>query len=439
MLRILGCVLLLSSLTIFSEERARAEEIAPKPIMNEFMGVCGHTVQFKPVLYKPACGLVRDYHPIDWDFGDNTSNQTHFPLAYNKVDWKEVYGGWKSGGFETDCCLMFDNIKAAKWKNMSADAKAYGMAFAKYFGPSGQNIVTSVEIGNEPGGFDDATYKTLFENMARGVREGDPKMKIATCAAVAGKSHKYAKSLSCFEGFTDLIDVVTLHTYAQAEPWPTWRRSYPEDPKIPYLKDVETVVAWREEHAKGKPVWITEFGWDASTKPAPAQGDFKKWKGNTEVEQARYLVRSFMVFARMPVERAYIYFFNDEDQPQMHGSSGLTRNFKPKPSFYAVAHLHKLLGEYRFSRVLQEKEGDVYVYEFVHGTDAHKRIWAVWSPTGSNRNAEATLPLNKANVVSAEQMPLEPGEASKIEIKKQDDSIVVPVQEAPIYIKIEVN
>jgi len=414
-----------------------AGESPLKPLFKEFMGLNGHTVTFKPELFRPTCNLVRDYHPIDWDFGEDTSAATTFPMAKNRVDWNLVYGSWKKTGYVTNACLMFDTFKQGKWKDTAADPKAYGLAFAKYFGPSNTNLVTSIEVGNEPGEYDDATYKKIFEAMARGVREGDPKMAVVTCAAVVGKSHRYAKSLSLFEGLTDLFDAINIHTYAEAEPWPTWRRSFPEDPKIPYLKDIEKAVAWRDANAKGKQIWVTEFGWDCSTKPAPKTGDFKKWSGNTDAEQAQYLVRSFLVFAKMPIERAYIFFHDDKDEPQVHGSSGLTRNLKPKPSFHAVAHLYKSMSDYRFSKVIQEKANDVFVYEFAHGTDAAKRIWAVWSPTGSARKAEVTLPLENASVVSAEQMPLIPGDAPKIELKKQDGSIVVPVQEAPIFIRLE--
>lgn len=412
-------------------------EPAPKPLFRDFMGVNGHTVQFKPELYKPCCRLVRDYHPIDWDFGEDTSYATTFPMARNRVDWKLIYGGWKKAGFITDVCGMFDNIKIEKWKDMQKDAHAYGLAFAKYFGPSGQNIVTSFEVGNEPGKYKDDAYRKLFEAMAKGVREGDPKMTILTSNVVAGKSHDYAKSLACFEGLNELFDVINIHTYAQAEPWPTFKRSYPEDPKIPYLKEVRDVVAWRDSKAPGKGIWITEFGWDASTQPAPKTGAFSKWIGNTEEQQAQWLCRSFMLFANMPVDRAYIYFFNDSDEPQMHGSSGLTRNWKPKPCYHAVAHQFKTLGDYRFSKVLLEKAGEVYAYEFTHETDAAKKIWAVWSPTGSKREGEVTLPLGGLRAVKAEQMPLAAGDAPVVEIKKQDDNIVVPAREVPIYIWIE--
>ena len=81
-----------------------------------------------------------------------------------------------------------------------------------------------------------------------------------------------------------------------------------------------------------------EFGWDASTKlfPLPAKGDFARWVGSTETEQAQYLVRSFLLFSKLDVTRAYIYFFDDKDEPQVHGSSGLTpatgcRNWRSTP------------------------------------------------------------------------------------------------------------
>ena len=117
---------------------------------------------------------------------------------------------------------------------------------------------------------------------------------------------------------------------------------FPEDPALPrYLKDIGDLCAWRDQHMPGKPVWITEFGYDSTTKPQEKSGTFAKWEGVTDEQQAQWLVRSLLVFSSMPVERAYIYFFNDEDKPSVHASSGLTRNFKPKPSFHAVSHCGK--------------------------------------------------------------------------------------------------
>ena len=77
------------------------------PLMKDFIGINGHTVQFKPELYQPICRLVRDYHPVEWDLGKKTSEPAPFPKAKNGVDWDNVYGSWKKHGLTTDACLMF--------------------------------------------------------------------------------------------------------------------------------------------------------------------------------------------------------------------------------------------------------------------------------------------------------------------------------------------
>jgi serine/threonine-protein kinase ATR len=414
--------------------RAADPPAAKKPVLRDFLGVNGHTVQFRPDLYRPVCRLVRDYHPFDWDVGDDTSSAPPFPFARNKVDWGRVYGSWKDAGYDTDVCLMFDQLPAKKWKNLPKDAYAYGKAFAAAFGPSAKRpLVNSAEVGNEPGEFDDETYRTLFEQMARGLRDGDPKLKVVTCAADAGKSGKYHKGLACVKGLEKLYDVINVHTYAEAEGYPTWRRSFPEDPKIPYLTRVKDAAAWRDAHAAGKELWVTEFGWDASTKLAPKTGTFSKWVGSTETQQAQYLVRSALVFAALPVDRAYVFFFNDKDEPQIHGSSGLTRNFEPKPAFHALAHLQQALGEYRFARVVVDRAGELAVYEFTHGADAKKRVWAAWSPTGAGREAEAALPVRAAAIDRAERMPLKPGPAEAVRWAGTDEARLV-VGESPTYL-----
>jgi hypothetical protein len=69
--------------------------------MGEFLGINGHTIQFRPKLYSQVCRKVRDYHPFDWDVGKDTDFVTQFPEARNRVNWETVYGSWKAEGFET--------------------------------------------------------------------------------------------------------------------------------------------------------------------------------------------------------------------------------------------------------------------------------------------------------------------------------------------------
>ena len=427
---------------VLSAAFALAAADTPRPLMREFVGINGHTVQFKPELYAPVCRLVRDYHPVQWDLGTNTSEAAPFPFAKNRVDWSKVYGSWRQHSWNIDASLMFESIKQKQWRDIEADARAYGRAFAREFGPSGsRKLVDAVEIGNEPGDWSDADYTRLFRAMAEGIREGDPKLKIATCNLTTGKSGKYEKSVECIARFPQLYDVLNIHTYAQLENWPTWRRSFPEDPKLPkHLQDVASLCRWRDTNAPGKSIWITEFGYDSSTKPAEKSGDFAKWIGVTDEQQAQWLVRSLLVFSAMPVERAYIYFFNDDDKPRLHASAGITRNFQPKPSFHALSHLQRVLGDYRFHSVITNVINGVRVQEYSHDSDARKLVWIVWSQTGEGKREVVNFGTLPGGVVNSQRMPL----AADDSTAGRDDvhllangQVHIQVSESPLYLFLE--
>ena len=418
---------------------APPEDPPARPLMAEFMGINGHTVQFKPELYSKVCRKVRDYHPIEWDLGKDTDFKTVFPEARNRVSWNDVYGSWQKKGFETNVSLMESGIKVEQWKDIPRDAHAYGLAFARAFGPSSAlKLVSSAEVFNEPGKYPDDQYRILFEAMAKGLREGDPKIKIATCNIIVGKSGGYEKSVDCVKGLEALYDVLNIHTYSLAKLWPSWKRSYPEDTSVNFVKPVTDLIAWRDANAKGKEIWITEFGWDASTKPNKTTGDDAKWEGNVSDEkQAQYIVRSFLVFSALAVDRAYLYFFDDKDEPGFHAASGITRNLQPKPSFHAMAHLYRSLGEYRLQKVVTSKPGELFVYQYVHGTDAKKKVLVAWSPTGADRKATAELPLGTGKLVRVERMALAEGDVAPVEVPVKAGAATVAVDESPLYLWIQ--
>jgi hypothetical protein len=97
---------------------ALASAAAPPPLMRDFIGLNGHTVQFKPELYRPVCGLARDYHPVEWDLGSNSAELPRFPLAKNGVDWSQVYGSWRASGWNIDVSLMFESVPQTNWKSL---------------------------------------------------------------------------------------------------------------------------------------------------------------------------------------------------------------------------------------------------------------------------------------------------------------------------------
>ena len=433
-----------------------------KPLFKDFMGINGHFT-FKPELYSQVCRLARNYHNLNWDVKQPGEAIT-FPTCINKVNWiNDVYGRWQKGGFETDICIQFSGFQADTgdyqqfWTGKQQWCYDYGKAMATCFGTTGQgNLCTSIEIGNEPGSkFDRALYREIFKQMALGIRAGDPRLKILTPAVHARPGDDYSQDLRDLyaeKQILPLYDVINLHTYASIERTNSaespWNRSFPEDPMITYLRVVDEAIAWRNANARGKEIWITEFGYDACTPEAMNRRKdwFLKldWQGVSDLQQAQYLVRSLLAFTERDVQRAYIYFYNDDDSPSVHGCAGLTRNFVPKISFWAVRQLYERLGNFRFKRVVEKRPADLFVYEFESAEASHPVVWVAWSPTGARSNEkEHYLPRQLRETLTG--LPSLPSEVVGMATAESDalklswekagpTSITLRVSESPAYI-----
>ncbi|CAL1516341.1 hypothetical protein [Chitinophaga sp. MM2321] len=470
-LLLISCISIIGSQIVFSQS---AEKAAPgvgkiktsppvaRPLFKDFMGINGHYT-FKPELYNQVCRLVRNYHNIDWDVKKLGAPVT-IPESANHVNWKEdVYGPWKKAGFETDICIQFGAFGTnspsyeAAWAGQERWTYNYGKAMAAYYGPSGRHkLATSFEIDNEPGTrFNPALFRTVFKQMAQGIRDGDPAAKILTPTAQARNGDDYSQDLRGMYAEKDILplyDVINVHTYSTMDKTEAtqnnWHRSYPEDTSIAYLKVIDETVEWRNKNATDKEIWVTEFGYDACT---PEAMKYRKdwalklnWQGATDLQQAQYLVRSFLVFAERDISRAYLYYYDDNDEASFHAASGLTREFKPKMSFWAVKQLYKTLGDYRFKRVVKKDIGDLFVYEFEHDTDPTRVIWMAWSPTGAKtfekdtyvaREIKTTLKDLPGTPTEVAGMATADGKAPQAAWKKAGKSaITLTVSERPTYI-----
>ncbi|MBN8523850.1 MAG: hypothetical protein J0M02_00795 [Planctomycetes bacterium] len=416
-----------------------------KPLLRDFMGINFHTFQVgDPTLYAQTCRLARDYHPFPWDVEADTAAAFPFPFSREKmikgkpVDWTAVYGGWRAAGYtKIDACIMQTDYTRDKFtiKNHPGDLERYGREFAAFFGPSGSHpLVDSMEVENEPEKWTDDAYRELFVAMARGIRAGDPKMKITPCnMTVLKPDNRWEKPLQILAGQEALFDAISMHVYSLKAGWPSFERTYPEAPGIPYLTSVDAMIAYRAEHKElaGKELWITEFGYDAASPQALKSAD-PKWVSSTELQQAQWLVRSFLLFAARDVQRAYIYFFDDADGKSFHAASGITRKGTPKPAFFAVRHLFAALGDYRFKRVVVQDADAVYVYEFAN--DVGAVAWTVWSPTSGHPATERKIAGAPGQVLRAEHLATTDEKPAPVKCQVASGNLMLSVDESPTLV-----
>src|SRR5690606_27301081 len=97
-------------------------------------------------------------------------------------------------------------------------------------------------------------------------------------------------------------------------------------------------------------------------------------------------------------------------------------------------------GDHRFRRIVAAEEGSLRIHEFERGDDPSKRVWAVWSPTGSGMTTRRVLPRLPGRFVRAEVMPLAAGWDQRTAVpvtQREDGSVEIEVSESPLYVLID--
>jgi hypothetical protein len=185
------------------------------------------------------------------------------------------------------------------------------------------------------------------------------------------------------------FDVINIHTYCTDD-----KDGYsPENENFGLEKNLGPFMDWCNKTLPGKPIWLTEFGWDTyatlnahSYVYAPAQ------------QQANYIIRSYIVALKMGFEKAFLFMDKDPNSSNVlqYSSSGIITDqasgLEKKTSFYYMATLQKTLGDAVFNRVIAYRtpagNNEVFCFEFMNSS--HETVYALWTRVKNSKTDSGT-------------------------------------------------
>jgi hypothetical protein len=273
---------------------------------------------------------------FDWTYYDNL-------IAIAKRYGISIYGlihGW------------------APWtKPYTPEGIADYLAFTRELVRHYRSDVHHWEIWNEPNIFfwqgPRDMYAELLRRAYATIKEADPAAKVLGMSTSGIDYNFIARTMSLDAPF----DILTIHPY---------RKVLNDRALINELRIAGDLV-------KGRPVWITEFGWTTLTPHNTISQDFAPF---TERQQAEFLARAYLcgLAAGGEPNISWYDFRNDGDDPlYFENEMGiLHRDFSPKPAYWSYATLTRLLEGKKLTGPVNVAEG---VLAFRFGN-----VLAMWSP-----------------------------------------------------------
>ncbi|WP_158858025.1 T9SS type A sorting domain-containing protein [Lunatibacter salilacus] len=401
--------------------------------------------------FNRVASQARNYHNIHWDTEDPDIAPNYDPanlqVRYVWTQYRQDYSDWQNKGFTVDATFTFDRFPESAWNTPYASAYALGQAFGSYFGPSNENLIRTVEIGNEPWTYSDSTYTQILEGMAQAIKSEDPELFVLPCALQASNPEagntgtiKDFMGYKISEAAAPYLDGINLHLYSYIRNDQGIRLAvHPEHPASE-MRALFAGLRFRDTNMPGKEVHVTEWGWDSSSTNETAINS----EAVSAVSQAVYALRGLFWLSRMGVDRAHWYFFANVnvtrgDTPKNYDRSGLTEslreNFKEKRSFTAVEALKNKMADLHFQEVIREDDtAYIYLLRNQNGENSHL---VAWRPVvGDDTVAISTpLPYDFAADSAWHLSGLDPqGEA--VSVTYENGRLILPLSSKPLLIQL---
>ncbi|HEX4341629.1 MAG TPA: hypothetical protein VH062_37220 [Polyangiaceae bacterium] len=442
-------------------------------------------------------GVAREYHNWGW-LGNNYDDKPYPDTLYTPNipdftwDWDALFAGLKSMDSSG-----FPAVQGpAPWVNSSANPPASGdpLAAASYIAHGDTMFQVAARWGSvkvadsmlklEPGQkrtsglgtveyFEDFNEQDLVKNFTGdvfaamasadydgdqsrlganiGVKNADPNAKLVMggLSGAYGGGTTWADSITKFldamrtwstahRGGSFPADVVNVHYYSFGKGAPAPALS-PEDDGV--QAKLAAVVAYRDAHLPGKPVWWTEFGYDTyenSPLHAPALG-----ANSAFIVQGQWLVRDFLAALAAGVERATLFELDDTCMPPekacdtQFATCGLLTHpdSAPKPAWYFLATFRSRLKTMTYVGEQTSGAADVKIFQFAD-TAASGGALVVWAPTSKatvHAGYSLTLPSGASGVKAVTLADKQPNGIEKT-LTPSSGAVTLDVTESPTVV-----
>jgi hypothetical protein len=188
-----------------------------------------------------------------------------------------------------------------------------------------------------------------------------------------------------------------------------------------------------EKHGGARRVMISEIGW-TTVQENRRHAFVGNYPRATRVDQAQYVIRQYLLSRQLGIENSMVHLFADWGKDPYyteHNFGLLDYDFNPKPAYFAVAFMTRLLGDMEPDGELGETPANFRVARFAKFRDAERKkaVLAAWSVYGEG--VRWKLPDEYARPAKVYDLM---GNECSAEVL--GDGILV-LSEAPVYLVFE--
>ncbi len=301
------------------------------------LGVMTHFAQnwdtdIMPLVALSGAGWVRD--EIYWNHVEKSKGQFVFDPQYERY-----MKGLREQGVAPLVPLTFANANYdggnTPYTDTGFDGYArYAQEVLKHYGRQ----IQAVEIWNEYNGSfcagpakqdRPATYVQMLRRAYEKIKADRPDVTVVGCSTVGTTLPFFDRVFRA--GGLKWMDAVSVHPYRYGDA--------PEGIETEMARLDRLIRQYNQ--GQPKPIWVTEVGW--YVKPADEPGDMPV----TEADQAKFVVRGYVLLYSAGVEKVFWYLFRDYNE---FATMGLVRgggdprgHYAPKPAYVAFANMARQL------------------------------------------------------------------------------------------------